>query len=47
MPSRVGDCLAAGADGIAMIAGLLDGDVRASVEAALASARAAGFDAVA
>ncbi|HKC23578.1 MAG TPA: thiamine phosphate synthase, partial [Thermoanaerobaculia bacterium] len=34
----VGACLAAGADSVAMIAGLLDGDVRANVEAALASA---------
>jgi thiamine-phosphate pyrophosphorylase len=37
-PADVGACLAAGADSVAMIAGLLDGDVRANVEAALASA---------
>lgn len=42
-PDRVGDCLSAGADSVAMIAGLLDGDVRANVERARASAAQAGF----
>jgi len=36
-PSDVGACLAAGADSVAMIAGLLDGDVAANVAEALAS----------
>jgi thiamine-phosphate pyrophosphorylase len=36
-PEDVGACLAAGADSVAMIAGLLDGDVRRNVEEALAS----------
>lgn len=43
VPERVGDCLAAGADAVAMISGLLDGDVARNVEAALASAARAGF----
>jgi thiamine-phosphate pyrophosphorylase len=40
-PRDVGACLAAGADGVAMIAGLLDGDVVRNVEEALASAAGA------
>jgi thiamine-phosphate pyrophosphorylase len=40
---HVGDCLSAGADCVAMISGLLDGDVRANVERALDSAHRAGF----
>lgn len=42
-PDDVGRCLSAGADAVAMIAGLLDGDVRANVARALESARQAGF----
>lgn len=42
---RVGDCLSAGADCVAMISGLLDGDVSANAERALESARRAGFPA--
>jgi len=37
LPKDVGACLAAGADSVAMIAGLLDGDVAANVAEALAS----------
>jgi len=37
LPKDVGACLAAGADSVAMIAGLLDGDVTANVAEALAS----------
>lgn len=40
---RVGDCLSAGADSIAMVAGLLDGDVRSNVERSRESAAGAGF----
>jgi thiamine-phosphate pyrophosphorylase len=43
LPSQVGECLAAGADSVAMIAGLLEGDPRKNVEIALASAARAGF----
>ncbi|MEO6326850.1 MAG: thiamine phosphate synthase [Thermoanaerobaculia bacterium] len=42
-PALVGDCLAAGADSVAMIAGLLDGDPVANVSEARESARRAGF----
>ena len=42
-PRHVGDCLAAGADSVAMIAGLLDGDPESNVRDALDSARLAGF----
>jgi thiamine-phosphate pyrophosphorylase len=42
-PRDVGACLAAGADAVAMIAGLLDGDVLKNVEAARESASRAGF----
>ena len=43
-PDSVGAVLAAGADTVAMIAGLLDGDARRNVELALESARRAGFE---
>jgi len=43
LPSRVGECLAAGADSVAMIAGLLDGDPGRNVAAALEAAAQAGF----
>lgn len=43
LPAQVGDCLRAGADAVAMIAGLLDGDVAANVAAARESAARAGF----
>src|SRR5262249_21352388 len=42
-PDRVGDCLAAGADAVAMIAGLLDGDPAANVARSLESAARAGL----
>jgi thiamine-phosphate pyrophosphorylase len=42
-PRLVGDCLAAGADSVAMIAGLLDGDPASNVRDALEAARRAGF----
>jgi len=43
-PEDVGACLAAGADSVAMIAGLLDGDVERNVAAALSSAARAGVE---
>ncbi len=42
-PAQVGACLSAGADCVAMIAGLLDGDPARNVAEALASAARAGF----
>ena len=42
-PRLVGDCLAAGADSVAMIAGLLDGDPASNVLEALEAARRAGY----
>src|SRR5262249_22743879 len=41
-PDDVGSCLAAGADAVAMIAGLLDGDPNDNVRRARASAERAG-----
>jgi thiamine-phosphate pyrophosphorylase len=42
-PEAVGACLAAGADTVAMISGLLDGDTARNVERALESAERMGF----
>jgi thiamine-phosphate pyrophosphorylase len=42
-PDLVGACLSAGADCVAMISGLLDGDARENVERAAESALSAGF----
>jgi len=42
-PGSVGECLSAGADSVAMIAGLLDGDIAENVRRALESAATAGW----